>query len=201
MHDRPCTVTVTDSSGTISQAKYTYNAAGHPTQTSKLVGGSTYLTSYATYNANGTVASVTDANSKTTNYYYNGTGGCNNLLLTSTILPLNNLTTSQTWDCNGGVVTSASDANTPANVTNYYYIDPLWRPTKVTYPDGGSTSTTYSTSPWTASTSTAITSSLNLNNTTMYDGLGRVSQTQLTPTPTAPTTWILPTIFSAEKPL
>jgi hypothetical protein len=94
------------------------------------------------------------------------------------------LATSQTWNCNGGVKTSSTDAN--GNITNYTYADPLWRLTKVGFPDGGNTTTTYntgSTFPWSTSTSTAITASTNLNNTTIYDGLARVTQTQLTSDP------------------
>jgi hypothetical protein len=158
MYDRPCSVTVTGTSGTASQVNYTYNATGHPIQAAKLVSGSTYLTSSATYNSNGTVASSTDVNGATTNYYYNGTGGCNNLLLTSTSLPTNNLSTSQTWDCNGGVLTSATDAN--GQPTTYGYqssggtADPFWRMLSVTDPLGNTTWTIYSeTAPFTQETS------------------------------------------------
>jgi RHS repeat-associated protein len=190
--DRPCSITTTNSSGaTVSQVNYTYNSAGHPTQTSTLVSGSTYLTSSNSYNTNGAMASSTDVNGAVTNYFYNGTGGCNNLLLTSTSLPVNSLSTSQTWDCNGGVLTSSTDEN--GQVTSYSYVnpstsvaDPFWRQTQATYPDGGGTTTTYSTGtslPWSISTSTAIISGTNLNNTTIYDGLARVTQTQLTSDP------------------
>jgi RHS repeat-associated protein len=190
--DRPCSITTTNSSGaTVSQVNYTYNPTGHPTQTSTLVSGSTYLTSSNSYNANGTMASSTDVNGAVTNYFYNGTGGCNTLLSTSTSLPVNSLSTSQTWDCNGGVRTSSTDEN--GQITNYSYVnpstgvaDPFWRQTQVIYPDGGSSTTTYSTGtslPWNISTSTAITSGTNLNNTTIYDGLGRATQTQLTSDP------------------
>jgi RHS repeat-associated protein len=192
INDRPCSITTSNSSGaTVSQVNYTYNSTGHPTQTSTLVSGSTYLTSSASYNASGTRASFTDPNGAITNYFYNGTGGCNNLLLTSTSFPVDSLSTSQTWDCNGGVLASTTDEN--GQVTNYSYVnpstgvaDPFWRRTQVTYPDGGSTTTTYSTGtslPWSISTSTAITGGTNLNNTMIYDGLARVTQTQLTSDP------------------
>ncbi len=182
-YDRPCSVTTVGPSGQVAQTNYTYTL-GHPTQTSKWVSGSTYLTSTAAYNSNGTVKSTTDALLLPTSYNYNGTGGCNNLLLTSTIFA-NGLSTSETWNCNGGVMATSTDVN--RNVTTYSHADPLWRPTQVSYPDGGGTTTTYNTGtslPWSVSTSTAITSSISLNNTTIYDGLGRVTQTQLTSDPT-----------------
>jgi RHS repeat-associated protein len=181
----PCSVTTTNSSGTIvSQTNYAYNSTGHPITTSRRVNSSSSLTSSATYNANGTVATATDVNGAVLKYAYNGAGGCNNLLLTSTSFPVDSLTTSQTWNCNGGVIASTTDMN--SNQTTYSYNDPLWRQTKVSYPDGGSTTTTYntgSTFPWSISTSNAINSTTNLNNTTIFDGLGRVTETQLTSDP------------------
>ncbi len=78
------------------------------------------------------------------------------------------------------------DANQPTNYTYYTYNDPVWRQREVNYPDGGSTMTTYntgSTLPWGISTSSAINSTTNLNQTTIFDGLGRVKQTQLTSDP------------------
>jgi RHS repeat-associated protein len=188
INNTPCYSHTINSAGTdVAKTQITYSNTGHPTTTTRWISGSTYLTSSSAYNTNGTLHTTTDPNSNITTLNYDGS--CNSLLPTSTTEPTVNgvtLTTSQTWDCNGGVVTSTSDANSPANVTHYYYNDPLWRQTQVTYPDGGSTTTTYntgSTTPWSVSTSTAITSSLNRNTTTIYDGLGRVTQTQLTSDP------------------
>lgn len=120
----------------VRDVKYTLDAAGHPIRRDTLVSGNTttgtatYLSAYASYNSNGTLATTTDENGAVTHYYYNGTGGCNNLLLTSTTFP-NGLSTSQTWNCSGGVVTSSTDAN--GKVSTYVYLDqngkadPLWR--------------------------------------------------------------------------
>jgi len=117
--DRPCSVTTVNSAGnTVSQVNYTYTN-GHPTQTATLVSGSTYLTSNASYNSNGTISSYTDVNNAVTKYYYNGSGGCNNLALTSTTFPVDNLSTLKTWNCNGGVLTQVTDAN--GQSTNYGY--------------------------------------------------------------------------------
>ena len=78
MFDRPCTMATVEASGaTVSQVLYTYNATGHAIEAQRLVNGSMYLTTYASYNGNGTVATSTDVNLAKTNYYYNGSGGCN----------------------------------------------------------------------------------------------------------------------------
>jgi RHS repeat-associated protein len=93
------------------------------------------------------------------------------------------MSTAQTWDCNGGVQTSQSDANTPANVTDFTYNDPLWRLTKISRPDGGSTSYSYSTgttTPWTTSATTTVSSSQSFTTTTTFDGLGRSVSTETT---------------------
>ena len=78
-----------DSSGSIvAQTNNSYDANGNRLSSSPLVSGSTYLTSSATYNANGTVNVATDVNGAQTTYSYNGTGGCNNLLPTGISEPL-----------------------------------------------------------------------------------------------------------------
>jgi RHS repeat-associated protein len=190
MRDRPCSVTVSGPSGQVSQVKYTYNSGGHPTQTSAWVSGTTYLTSTASYNTNGTIASFKDANQSSTNYYYNGTGGCNNVLLTSTALPVNSLSTAQTWDCNGGVLTSVTDAN--GQTTQYGYVDqngvadPNWRMLSTTDPIGNTTWNTHTTSTTPFSQESALL--FNSNNSavdafTTFDGIGRpiVQQTRQAP--------------------
>jgi RHS repeat-associated protein len=182
--DRPCSITVSGPSGTVSQTNYTYNSAGHPVQTSRLVSGSTYLTSSASYNANGTIASATDVNQAVTNFYYNGTGGCTNLLLTSTVLPVNSLTMSQTWNCSGGVLTSSTDNN---STTNYGYVnqsgvaDPMWRRLSTTDPLGNTTWNTFNTAslPFTQETSLTFNSNNSTVDTlTTFDGIGRTTVVQ-----------------------
>lgn len=167
MYNRPCTVTTTGSGHTVSSATYTYNAAGHPTQVSRWVSGTTYLTSQTSFNGNGTVNVATDANGGVSTFAYNGTGGCNGLLptsvtLTGTGLPAGGLTTSHTWDCNGGVVTSNTDANNQE--TDSVYNDPMWRITSFT--DELENMTTYRYSP------TATDSTLLFNNSTAETGIG-----------------------------
>ena len=191
--DHPCSVTTTSLVGTTNQVKYTYNTGGHPIQTSTLVGGTNFLTSSATYNANGTIATFTDVNSPnaTTQYYYNGTGGCNNLLLTSTVFPVDNLSASQTWNCVGGVLASTTDEN--GQITNYGYLDqngkadPLWRLLSTTDPENNTTWNLYSpggTLPATLETSLTFNGGLSaVDQLTTFDGLGRpiLQQTRQAP--------------------
>ncbi len=72
---------------------------------------------------------MTDVNGEVMNYT---TTSCNNIFVTSQY-PTNfaNLTTSQTWDCNGGVVTSSTDANGQTTHEDFYSgtsTDPFYRP-------------------------------------------------------------------------
>lgn len=192
IYNRPCSVTTVNSGGSqLSQTKYTYNGTGHPTQTQNWVSGSNYLTSSATYNSNGTVATATDANSAVTTPSYSGSGGCNGLLPTSVAYPVIG-TAYYTWNCNGGLIATAKDAN--QQTTTYKYNDPLWRLTEVDNPDGGVSTTTYNTgssTPWTISTCSTITSSSScpagtnsLTGLAKLDGLGRTIEKQITSDPT-----------------
>ncbi len=178
----PCDVKVANNNtGTlIAETHYTYNATGHPTAVSKWVSGSTWLTTTNAYNSNGTLASTIDPNNNTTQFGYaaTGSGGCNGVLPTSTTFPLVG-SSSQTWNCNGGVVASSTDFNN--RTTSYSYDDPLWRLTGTNYPDGGSVSISYNTEssfPWSISTTTALNASTSMTKTTEYDGLARAIQTE-----------------------
>jgi hypothetical protein len=145
----PCYSYTKNSAGTtVAQTQITYSNTGHPTTVKKWTSGTSWLTSTATYNSNGTVETSTDPSGAVSTYAYTGTGGCNDVLPTSITVkgsgvPAAGLSTSAQWNCNGGVVTQTADAN--SQPTNYSYNDPLWRQTEVSYPDGGSIATTYNT--------------------------------------------------------
>lgn len=82
------------------------------------------------------------------------------------------------YDFNTGLLTSFTDQN--LQVSNYGY-DVLGRVTSGSYPDGGSIGLQYTdTVPVQISKTVAITSSLDKVTNSVFDGLGRVSQTQLT---------------------
>ncbi len=141
--DKPCSVTLKDSVGNVlSQTWNSYDGNGNLLQTWNLVSGSgasgTYLSKSYAYvvaengtpaETNGVVQTMTDVNLQVMNYTATS---CNNMFVTSQY-PTNfsNLQTSQTWDCNGGVVTSATDANGETTKTNFYVgttTDPFYRP-------------------------------------------------------------------------
>ncbi len=131
--DHPCDVVSTGG----AETRYTYNAAGALTTLNRWT-GSRWLKTTSIPNANGTVQSSTNANNLTTNYGYSGI--CNSLLPTSTSTTLNGqvLATSENWDCNGGVVTSATDVNN--NSVSYTY-DPIFR--QASYSDPYNYTTTF----------------------------------------------------------
>ncbi len=188
IYNSPCYSYTRNSAGTtVAQAQITYSNTGHPLTTKKWVSGSSpgvWLTSTATYNTNGTIATANDVNNAPYSYAYNGTGGCNGLLLTSTTLPLTSVgSTSQTWDCNGGVVTSSTDAN--GNPTTFTFNDPLYRQTSVGDPDGGGSTTTYNTGsslPWSTKVTTLVAGTTSVSTTNVMDGLARTVQTNTTDT-------------------
>jgi RHS repeat-associated protein len=97
------------------------------------------------------------------------------------------LSASQTWDCNGGVLTSTTDAN--GEPANYGYVnqsgtaDPFWRVLSATDPLSNTTWTTYSPGFSTTPAETALnfpasnpTSTVDVLNT--LDGLGRALTTK-----------------------
>jgi lysozyme len=133
---KPCSVTLYDSqngNAILSQTWNTYDGNGNLKQTWNLVSGSgktgTYLSKQYSYDSHGVVQTSTDVNGQVMNYT---TTSCNNMFVTSQY-PTNftNLTTSQTWDCVGGVVTSATDANGQITQTKFDVnspADPFYRP-------------------------------------------------------------------------
>jgi hypothetical protein len=133
----------------------------------------------------GTVAAMTDPKGNVTSYGYaaTGSGGCNDLLLTSTMYALAAAgSSSQTWNCNGGVLASSTDANRQA--TTYTYNDPFWRLTQTTYPSGGgSTSINYEDAQNTVVQTVAADPDPAQTTTVVSDGLGREVHRYLSDSP------------------
>ena len=142
-----------------------------------------YLISYDTYNDTGTVnnsvdscgASATDS-LHMTKYTYSGTYA--GAYPTAISNPSGQMT-QHTYDINSGLVTSTTDSNLQA--THFSY-DNMWRIASVSYSDGGSATITHqeTTSPFDATLTKTITTSQNYVTTNVFDGLGRVNQSQLT---------------------
>ncbi len=165
----PCYTVTTNSAGsTVSATQIAYSSYGHPTTTKKWVSGSSWLTASATYNSNGTVATSTSLAGVASTYYYNGTGGCSNLLLTSVVS--GGLTNSTQWNCTGAVVANTTDPN--GQITQYQYYDPLYRVTLMTDPMGEQTTYSYPTASTSESAMNFGTNST-VDTLVTTDGLGR----------------------------
>jgi RHS Repeat len=146
-----------------------------------------YLSSSKAYYDTGEVQKTTDPCGYATTYQYSST--YYGAYVTQATNALNQSTNS-VFDFNTGVVTSVTDANSQTTSKQY---DAMIRPTQVSYPDGGSTSYCYtdlggpkctqSGPPYEVVITKAITSSMNETSTLVFDGLGRVSQTQLNSDP------------------
>jgi RHS repeat-associated protein len=170
--------------------KYTYDETGQ--RLSKLdpcgntacsdMTGSSHTTNYS-YSDSYTTLSGSQNNS------YSPTcspSPCNtNTFLTKITDPLGH-TENFTYDYNNGQLTASTDPN--SQTTSYVYSDAFNRPTTVTYPTGGgSTTITYNDSSYNPSTPSpsvtttkANSSGTNVVTVSAMDGLGHVVQTRLT---------------------
>ena len=117
-----------------------------------------------------------------------------------------NQSTTRVYDFNTGLLTSTTDSN---NRTTSFSYDNMLRLFQANYPDGGQITFSHqeTTFPFTASSSKKITSSTNLTQTNVFDGLGRAKQSQLTSDPDCPTgdktdtTYdVLGRVFSVSNP-
>jgi len=80
-----------------------------------------------------------------------------------------------TYDFNTGLLTSFTDQN---NQTSNYVYDALWRTQNASFPDGGAVTFNYVDSvPVQISKTVKVTATVNKQSNTVFDGLGRVSQT------------------------
>jgi RHS repeat-associated protein len=200
---RPSQITLKNgATGAIkAQATYTYDqgtvtssgapqhvsisgARGNLTTLALLTSGTSTLTSTNTYYDNGNLNTSTDVNGGVTTYKYL-TDSCGVAFPTEIDLPISVLKLYQDWNCTGAVLNWAEDPN--LNKTAYTYGDPnFWRPTTISYPDGGSTIYTYNegtNSPWSIQTSSSKDSSSSVVSDAILDGFGRVTQQELTSDP------------------
>jgi RHS repeat-associated protein len=177
--DRPACVQVTAGAGpttcgtvtsnTVSLTNYSkYDSLGNVETVQNWVSGSTFLNSSFTYYPTGLLKTSTDVNGTQASYAYQN---CNNTQAYLSSITSGGLSSSMTWDCNGGAITSTTDAN--SQPTTYGYTDPLWRLTSVTDPESNVTNFKYPDPNhpegilnFNGSVSTADT-------TTTTDGLGR----------------------------
>ena len=160
-------------------------------------------TSY-TYDETGQVTSSTDSNGNTTQYSHSDSfvsgdtytssetpSGNTNAYLTKVTYPTTNGVShivNFSYDYPSGQLTVSKDQNLQS--TTYRYDDSFARPTQVSYPDSGKTTTAYNDAPYNPSTPSPsvtttklINSSTNLTTLTAFDGLGHTVRSVLTSDP------------------
>ena len=142
-------------------------------------GSGGYVISNTTYYDTGKVDSASDPCGHSTDYDYSGTYyGAYPTTVTNAL----GQASTNVYDFNTGVPTSTTDPN---QLTNTYSYDSMWRLLQANHPDGGQdTITRQETSPpFTATLTSTIDSGHSKIPLSVFDGLGRVSQTQLTSDP------------------
>jgi len=118
---------------------------------------------------------VNDPKGNSTTYGYSPTYAGS--LLTS-VTNAANQTTTYAYDSNSGLETSATDPNSQTTTSTY---DNMFRPATLTYADGESETVTQQESslPFSATLTKKITSSLNGVTENIFDGVGRIYQSQI----------------------
>ena len=163
----PHSVIATANGSTIATTNYTYDGHNNELSVSTLVGGAQYLSSSKTYNSNGSVKTSTDTFGATTT---NDVTSCNDTMPATSVF--NSITTTLSWDCDGGVLDSSADTNGTAQMQ---YIDPLYRPSQNTDKSSFSTNISYGTTY--VQTQTLV-GSATVTKDTSVDGFGNPSSTQ-----------------------
>jgi hypothetical protein len=184
---------------------------GNPTQIARLLntsGGNVVSTS--TYNDVGNVLQFTDPNlnitsfSYTDNYANGSPAQPTSAFPTQITRPVTNSVSHiqrSKYYFNTGLTAATCGENFPSGTAcasgltgtrpDYQSMtfDPMGRPLVTTKGDGGQTTFTYNEAsvPFNTGTSTKIDGTHNATETTVYDGLGRLSQTQLTSDPSGTT--------------
>lgn len=131
----PCQTITKDATGNVlSETRQIYNNQGGLTNTYTRTGPSAFLYASSTVNPNGTVATSTAPDGVVTSFTY---GACNSNFPTQSTV--GSLSSHTTWDCNGGVKTSDTDANGAVVVYGYTnsvgVADPFWRVSSITDPN------------------------------------------------------------------
>jgi RHS repeat-associated protein len=147
---------------------------GNVTRVQRTGSPSPDIFTYQQYDVAGSVVRRIDANGNQTQLDYDSNSNIYAFLSRRTDA-LGHLT-SLSWDLSVGKPISIKDPNQQA--TGFDYTDPLDRLKTIDYPDGGQTIFSYP-SPTQIQQTQKITSSLSKLTTSIFDGLGRFVQTQL----------------------
>ena len=194
----PATVVVTGASGTAASTSYLYDqyafqpsgvttqhdsaspdgaAPGNVTTVQRWLNlpSVTNLNTKTTYYDTGTPYQVTDPRLNTTTYAYSST--FLGAYITQVTNALGQFIT-KNYDFNSGLVTTSTDLN---NLPTTYGYDSMFRLTQVNHPDGGQEVIVFqeTSTPFTATLTKKINSAVNQIRTNVFDGLGRITQTQL----------------------
>jgi RHS repeat-associated protein len=185
----------TSAVGHLTSYGTSYTARGNATTASHLISGSTYATTHTCYDTLGTVTQTVDANGNPTTFdntdsWANGGSsscaiGADTYAYPTTITNALGQQQKLSYSSCSGQLTVSKDPNDIAagrSGTTYQYAEPRERLTSVSHPDGGETTTTYNDSAVTQTDTTLVqTSPAEYTTvTTMFDGLGRVKQTETT---------------------
>jgi RHS repeat-associated protein len=192
--DRLQSKTVTDPATNV-QSTVTYGYDGVGNITSKTVGGTgvTGLLTQYQRNSFGQITQVTDPNNNVTQFDYTDNwkdktcapASDSSAYLTKVTDALQHISKFQYYSCSGlkAVVQDPNDL-AAANAGTVTVYDGIGRPTSISSPDGGQITYKYTDAiPNNVTETTSITSSVNKVQETLWDGFGRVSQTQLTSDP------------------
>jgi RHS repeat-associated protein len=139
----------------------------------------TPITSYVNVYDTGTIYQTIDPLTNTTTINYSSTfAGAYPTTITNALSQV----TTENYDSNTGLLISIKDPN--LQTTSFTY-DDMFRLYTANYPDGGLVTISHqeSTFPFTATLTKKINSSQNKVNTNVFDGLGRVSESELTSDP------------------
>lgn len=206
--DLPSSVIVENGSGTrVAETDYTYDESayftasgittshvtpiesvrGNLSTVSKWLNTGSPVVSHTNWYDTGEPYLKIDPKSNQTKYAYSGTyAGAYPTTITNALGQI----TTNVYDHNTGLLTSTTDPN--SQTTSFTY-DTMFRKVQDSYPDGGQTTYCYtdiggatcsaSAAPFDLVITKKITSSMNLTETAVTDGLGRLVQTQLNSDP------------------
>jgi RHS repeat-associated protein len=178
---------LTASSITTSHVSPIEGVRGNPSTVSKWLNTGAAVVSHTNWYDTGEPYQKIDPKGNKTTYAYSSTyAGAYPTTITNAL----NQVTTNVYDFSTGLLTSTTDPNSQTSSFSY---DEMFRKTQDTYPDGGQTSYCYtdiggatcskSVAPFDLVVTEKITSSVNLTETAVSDGLGRLVQTQLNSDP------------------
>jgi RHS repeat-associated protein len=143
---------------------------------SQYVNSTTAYSSVDAYEDTGSLLSVSSTNGTVTTYTYDNTFTYPTTITPPTPSSGISLQSAATYDtANTGLALTTTDLNSKTTIIASY--DDMLRPTKITYPDGGQD--TWSYSPTTVATTRLQSSGTSSYNETQYDGYGRPSRSEV----------------------